>query len=223
MEENRLSRGFIITQIFSGAGMGLLLGIIVGISVSPTVKVVLGALAALLAAFLGLQDSRKPSDKSPIDASKSILTGLRAGSFGFFCVCGILAGIFLRANGALSQSIESQIADWVDAGYEPAYARQLVVYKNMAIKPNWEAVEMNEIQRSTLSTSFSDETSGICDKIRLSTNDNNVEYTLYAYEEAGATLKELAARIKEIKDPETQKSILSAVEEVVCQLETKTQ
>ena len=176
----------------------------------------------MLAAFLGVQDSKKAEGTENVDYSKNILTGLRAGSFGISCVAGILLGIFLRANGALGEEIKDQIAEWEAAGFSPEKARELVVYKNLAIKPNWEVAEMSEVQRQTLSTSFSDETKGICDKIRLSSNGDDPKYTLVAYEEAGPAMKALAETIKtNVDDPEKQKLLLTAIEEVVCNLESQ--
>lgn len=202
--------------------MGLLVGIIVGISVSPTVKIVLSALAALLAAFLGVQDSKKAKDGEDADYSKSILSGLRAGSFGLTCVVGIMLGIFLRTNGVLGESIQDQIAEWEKAGFKPDKARDLVVYKNLAIKPkDWVIAEMSEVQRQALATSFSDESEGVCDNIKLSTNKNDIEYTLLAYESSGDNLKQLAEIIRSIDDTDKQRKLLLSIEEVICNLEVK--
>ena len=139
-----------------------------------------------------------------------------------FCVVGILSGIFLRTTGVLGESIEDQIAEWQKAGYDSSYAKQLVVYQNLAIKPNWEAVEINEIQKMKMTTSFSNQTSGICDKIKLGNNEDDPELVLYAYKDSGEELTALAEVIEnQITDKEVRKELLGALEEVICKLESK--
>ena len=98
----------------------------------------------------------------------------------------------------------------------------MVVYKNLAIKPkDWVIAEMSEVQRQALATSFSDESEGVCDNIRLSTNKNDIENTLIAYESSGDNLKQLAEIIRSIDDTDKQRKLLLSIEEVICNLEVK--
>ena len=116
MSSTESQRGIIITQVFSGVGMGLLVGIIVGLSVSPVVKTILGALAGLLAAFLGLQDSFY-SKQQEEDATKVYdrikMSSIRAGSFGLACAVGILFGVFVRTHDLLTITIKDQVKNQI--------------------------------------------------------------------------------------------------------------
>ena len=93
-------------------------GVIMGLSVTPTVTIVLGALTAILAAILGLND-----------LSFSNAKAVRIGSFGFACVLGILAGMYIRTHGTLSPSSEVLMAEYQRLGYSDEQAREFIAIK----------------------------------------------------------------------------------------------
>jgi hypothetical protein len=105
-------------SFYSGAGIGILFGIIMGLSVSPTVAIVLGALTAILAAILGLND-----------LSFSNAKAVRIGSFGFACVLGILAGMYIRTHGTLSPNSEVLMAEYQRLGFSDEQAREFIAIK----------------------------------------------------------------------------------------------
>jgi len=147
--------------IFSGIGLGLLLGLIMGLSVSETVKIVMGALTAVLGAFLGF-DKRSfsgiSSDEYKKENQNAHFTALRAGWFGFAVIAGILLGMWIRTHEVFSLSLEKSIKQWTDAGYEPEYARKLVVFQRLAINPQTgEVGAITETQRIQSSALFSAE------------------------------------------------------------------
>lgn len=72
----------------------------------------------------------------------------------------------------------------------------------------------------------SDGAAGACDRIRLEAHDGNVTKALWAYQNAveetpaGSEIKALAEDLAtRVEDEDTLKSILSAIEEVICTLE----
>jgi uncharacterized membrane protein (Fun14 family) len=160
-DEKRLLASLKRATIFSGIGLGLLLGLIMGLSVSETVKIVMGALTAVLGAFLGF-DRRSFSGISSEEFQKenqnAHFTALRAGWFGFAVIAGILFGMWIRTHEVFSLSLEKSIKQWTDAGYEPDYARKLVVFQRLAINPQTgEVGAITETQRVYSSSLFSAE------------------------------------------------------------------
>lgn len=108
----------------AGAGMGGLTGLLVGLSVNSVAGGILTAIAALLAAVLGLRG----------DAG----TGkpMRMFGFGLACILFLLAGIFIRGNNLLSQSVAERVAAWSDAGYDPETARAYAAWQILGAKPD---------------------------------------------------------------------------------------
>ena len=51
MSHQRQRNFIILSQVFAGMGIGILMGLIIGLSVSPVVKSILGTLAGLLDVF----------------------------------------------------------------------------------------------------------------------------------------------------------------------------
>ena len=82
-----------ITALFNGAGVGLLLGVLLGLAISPVVSGIIGTLSGLLAVLLGINEKYI-----------SPLKGVRIGAFGFFCVAGIFTGMYIRTNNGLLPS-----------------------------------------------------------------------------------------------------------------------
>jgi hypothetical protein len=121
----------------------------------------MGALTAVLGAFLGF-DRRSFSGISSEEFQKenqnAHFTALRAGWFGFAVIAGILFGMWIRTHEVFSLSLEKSIKQWTDAGYEPDYARKLVVFQRLAINPQTgEVGAITETQRVYSSSLFSAE------------------------------------------------------------------
>jgi hypothetical protein len=219
-------RGIIITQVFSGVGMGLLVGIIVGLSVSPVVKTILGALAGLLAAFLGLQDSFY-SKQQEEDATKVYdrikMSSIRAGSFGLACAVGILFGVFVRTHDLLTITIKDQVQRWVDAGYNDDYARALVVYQKFKILPDsgkfkidTRVAEAGETIDPASGFLFSkQDMQNYCRDLSLDKYKGNVETRLEAYDVMKPEIRNFAADIRNI--PEVSRAtIINSVVNLIC-------
>lgn len=228
MSTNQKLKGMVFSQIFSGAGIGLLVGVIVGLSVSPVVKTILGALAGLLAAFLGLQENFY-SKQSEEDASKIFSriknASIRAGSFGFACVFGILLGITLRTHDALTISIKSQVQNWVDAGYDTNFARSLVVYQKFKFLPDSVGLKVTPISSEAANTMdqyggflFSKEDmQNYCVSLSMSKYNDSVEYTLEAYDGMKHEIKNLAANIRKVPE-QSQAEIINSIVDLICYL-----
>jgi hypothetical protein len=110
-------------NMMAGAGLGCLFGLLLGLSVAQTIGGVIAALAAVLAGFFGL--SEKGIVGSPA----------RIAGFGLAAVVGVVGGVALRAQDALSLSPQAAVARWTDAGYPAAEARTMVAFERLGIRP----------------------------------------------------------------------------------------
>lgn len=158
-DERVLFKSIKRATILAGIGMGLLLGLIMGLSVSEVVKVIMAAMTAILGAFLGF-DKRSYTGVTTDDYQKekenTLFTSLRAGWFGIAVIAGILSGMFIRTHEVFTPSVEKSVKQWTDAGYDPVYARKLVVFQRLAINPNsGEVGPVTSITRATSSNLFS--------------------------------------------------------------------
>lgn len=116
-------------DMFSGAGLGLLLGTLLGLAVTPVVAGVVGAITALLAVFLGL-DGRETTLRLPA------VNALRIGAFGFATVAGLVLGLYLRVNNPLAADPGAAMARWTAAFPDnPTLARQMMVFERTALRP----------------------------------------------------------------------------------------
>lgn len=132
MSDKRQQNFILLSQVFAGMGIGILMGLIIGLSVSPVVKSILGTLSGLLGVFLGLQDSIFGKKEVAINSlSPIILSSVRTGSFGIFCVLAILFGLYLRTHDTIGMSVENQVKKWTDAGYDSTMARELAMYEKL--------------------------------------------------------------------------------------------
>ncbi|NIT56609.1 MAG: hypothetical protein GWN00_10360, partial [Aliifodinibius sp.] len=226
MSNEESQKGIVVSQIFSGVGIGLLLGIIVGLSVSPVVKTILGSLAGLLAAFLGLQDSffskQGEEDFSKVQ-SRIKMSGIRAGSFGLFCVIGILLGIVLRTHEVLTISVKEQVQRWVEAGYDSSYARNLVVYQRLRIQPDSAGFKIDPQLAATTIDAASGflftkkEMQNYCVSLSVSKYNDSVDNTLEAYDGMKPEIRELAANIRKVPEPH-RATIINSVVDLICYL-----
>lgn len=226
MSKENSDKQMILSQVFAGVGIGLLVGIIVGLSVSPVVKIILGSLAGLLAAFLGFQDSifSKQNDQDNAQTQHLIkMSSIRSGSFGFACVAGILAGVLLRSHDVLTISTKAQVARWVEAGYDSSYARDLVVYQKLRLQPDSAKFTVNpEVAALTIDASggflfTKKEMLNYCTTLSMSTYNDNVEYTLEAYDGMTPEIRNLAANIRKVPGS-NQKLIIESTVGLICSL-----
>jgi hypothetical protein len=111
-----------LTAVFSGSGIGLLIGVLMGLATSPVVGVIIGALASSLALILGLNEKHI-----------STLKSIRIGAFGFACVAGACAGIFIRSHNLLSPNLEELKAQYLRLGYNQEQALAFIAYKEFGI------------------------------------------------------------------------------------------
>lgn len=113
----------VVTEILAGAGLGALVGLLLALSMAQAVGGVIAALAALLGAFLGLS---RANDSG---------LALRIGSFGMFCIAGVLGGLVIRNGGSLLPSVQRDVTEWTQASYPPEQARMLVALQRLGVKP----------------------------------------------------------------------------------------
>jgi hypothetical protein len=218
------SRGLAV-DVLSGAGLGALLGLVVGLSTSPVVAVVVGALTSLLAAFLGLDSGTEPR-VAALDRLR--LNGVRIGSFGFAATAGVLVGLYVRVNNPLAESPVEQLARWEAALPDnPALARQMMVFERTGITPSALSLEQDApvavtvaegaaAHRSVLFGSLQGK--DLCRDLAAERFGDDLTRTLAAYDDRGAPLSTVAARIKDLP-AEQQGSALAAVHALLCELE----
>jgi hypothetical protein len=117
-----------VENLFSGAGIGLLLGFLLGLSSSPVVGVVVGALAALVASLaalvaslaalvaslVGVRIPGKGDASAPdhaVSAAQRKLAAVRGGTFGFTCLLGVIVGLYIRTHDSLSPTLQQRVAE----------------------------------------------------------------------------------------------------------------
>jgi hypothetical protein len=111
----------VVSAIFNGMGIGLLLGTLVSLSLSPVVAGVIGTVSSLLAVFLGLNEKY-------IDPLKSI----RIGSFGLFAVVGVIMGLYIRAHDPLAPSLLDKKNEFLKLGFTDEQAKAFIMKKVQA-------------------------------------------------------------------------------------------
>jgi len=131
------------TALINGAGVGLLLGALLGLSISPVVSGVIGTLSGLLAVFLGISEKYM-----------SPLKSIRIGAFGFFCVAGIILGMYIRTNKGLLPSRQKMMQEYTAVGFTKEEARDFIAYREFGLVPGgWtgkqtEVKDQNQVQAS---------------------------------------------------------------------------
>ena len=224
------SRSIFLSQIFAGLGIGLLLGIIMGLSVSPVVKTILGSLSALLAAFLGLQESvfsKQAEEDQQKVKNRLYLNGIRAGSFGFATVIGLLFGIYTRTHNVFSTSIKQQVKEWTDAGVQDSLAHELVIYQKFKLFKKTGALNIDtKIAEKAAETM--DPNSGFlfskedmlnyCTRLDVETTWNNsAANALEGYEGTDELVKTYAIELRKLEE-DAQLEIMKLVKDLVCHL-----
>ena len=184
----------VFAAVLNGLGVGLLLGMLLGLAVSPVVSGVIGTLSSILVVLLGLNDKHITTLKS-----------LRIGSFGVFAVAGIILGIYIRANDALSSKTTDLKHEYVEAGYSEDQALYYVALKKFDYVPvGWfgtsekDTVAMSKTDQSDKSVLFSSEMDlDVCENLNVADNTFPREEIYYTFEDAGGMWKELASAMPE--------------------------
>lgn len=230
MSNNRVSKTLIVSQVFSGIGIGILLGLIMGLSVSPVVKTILGALSGILAAFLGLQESffakQGETDQSKVN-SRLLFSSIRAGSFGFACVFGLLWGMYMRTHDTLTNSVEEQVEKWTDAKYKDDLAREIVLFQklklfqksgDLMIDPKLAETVSETIDASSGFLFSKEEMLNYCVSLNLEVKwGNNVENALEGYDGINDLVKNYTSELRKLK-PVEQADIMTKVKDLICVL-----
>lgn len=119
-----------MSDIFAGAGMGLLLGTVMGLTTTPVVSVVVGALASLLGVFMGLDGTGSSEGRA------LRVNGTRIGALGLAAVIGFGLGLYVRINNPLAEHPADQLARWEEAlPDDPTLAKQMMLYERTGISP----------------------------------------------------------------------------------------
>ena len=107
----------VISAVFNGLGIGLLLGILWSLSTQPVIGGVIATLSSLLALFLGLSEKY-------IDPLKS----LRIGAFGLSAVAGVMLGLYLRINEPFAPTMRDKMDQYLEIGYSEDEARAFITH-----------------------------------------------------------------------------------------------
>lgn len=202
-----------LSQVFAGAGLGLLVGLLLGLSSSPTVALVVGALATAMTTLLGFAraDSNAPSTSLSGSA-------VRLGSFGFACAVAVLAGLLMRTHEWASPSVGQQIDTLVKAGYSPDEARQWVEYRSLGtvLNPAAHTAPGADNRSPALGSSvlFSGRDSGDCQYFDTSQYKNAREQ-LHSLELLGGVYAKYAQKISSL-DAQKQKAALEGLQLIYC-------
>lgn len=130
----------IFSSFFNGLGVGLLLGLLLGLAVSPVVSVIIGTISSLLAVLLGLNENYLNPVKS-----------IRIGSFGLFCVVGILSGIYIRSHNSLAPSLQSLHNEYRAMGFSDKDSRNFIAYQEFNLTPeNWTKIDTTKASKQQM-------------------------------------------------------------------------
>jgi hypothetical protein len=135
------------TAIFNGVGVGLLLGMLFSLTMSPVVSGIIGTLSSMLALLLGLNER-----------FLSPLKSLRIGAFGLSCVAGMLLGMYIRTNQALSPSMKSLKEEYIEVGFTEEEALDFIAYKKFNLAPtSWLRGEVATDEPDTTDEALADQ------------------------------------------------------------------
>jgi hypothetical protein len=114
----------ITTAVINGAGVGLLLGALLGLAISPVVSGVIGTLSGLLVVLLGTSEKYM-----------SPLKSIRIGSFGIFCVAGIILGMNIRINKIFLPNRQKMMNDYRMVGFSKKEALDFIAFREFGLAP----------------------------------------------------------------------------------------
>jgi hypothetical protein len=215
--------------MFPTVGIGLLVGVLVGMTVSAVVAALLGTLGSLLAVLLGLQDGGAADGAADGALARFRVNGLRIGAFGFACVAGLFAGVYVRAHDVFAVPVKAQVKAWTEAGFEEKEAQQLVVFHKLGITPEGKQIAAGDAQKaasSSLFGTFSD--IDLCSKVSMQRLGNDAPEVLRAYRQLDQgnetdtrtplyrALGALAQRVEQLP-AESQRDVLQSIEGVLCE------
>jgi len=131
----------------AGAGLGLLIGFLIGLSSSPVVGTFVGSLTALLLALFTYRATPVTDGAASEEAAaegRSVpgerrSANVRLAGFGFACVLGVVAGLWIRTHDALSPSLADRVAAgqpaWLAAGFPADEARRRAALQVLGAEP----------------------------------------------------------------------------------------
>jgi hypothetical protein len=218
----------IFSSFFNGLGVGLLLGLLLGLAVSPVVSVIIGTMSSLLAVLLGLNENYLNPVKS-----------IRIGSFGLFCVVGILSGIYIRSHNSLAPSLQTSYNEYRAMGFSDKDSRNFIAYQEFNLAPeSWTKIDtikaskqpMDEISEHKLllsgenvaskkrqSVLYSSEVdAGKCYILESSNEKMSYSDLKMNFVVAGGTWKELAAQLDPSLPETVRKKALLLLRDVFC-------
>lgn len=223
----------ILTSFFNGLGVGLLLGLLLGLAVSPVVSAIIGTLSSLLVVLLGLKENY-------LNAVKSI----RIGSFGLFCVIGILLGMYIRNHNAMAPSLQSLYDEYRAMGFSEPEARDFIAYQQFDLIPaEWTQQDIadsitgdtaikasggrkkiapaeNIVHKRTQSVLYSSEVdAGQCYVLESSNDKMSFADIKMNYTVAGGTWKELANDLDPSLPESVRISALLLLRDIFCESE----
>jgi hypothetical protein len=213
-EYSRLS---LISGFFNGMGIGLLLGLLLGLAVSPVVSGIIGTLSSLLVVLLGLNENYLNPVKS-----------IRIGSFGIFCVIGILSGKYLVNNNSFAPSLEKFYNEYREIGFSDSVARDLVAYQKFRLIPEGFTFTiptgtdslMDQQFQSSRTVMFSSEVNASQCIILKSSNENtNYADLAHNFVLAGGTWAELATNIDPDLPEKTKSKTMLLLRDIFCESE----
>jgi hypothetical protein len=128
----------------AGFAIGTMVGLILGLSATEIVSSVIGTLTALLLAYVGLKSSAQQANRR--------LNPYRICLFALGFLVFLPLGIIVRSHNLLGASIERQVLNWTDAGFDDQRAEIIVMYQVEGILPKgWQATRSNKpISQSVL-------------------------------------------------------------------------
>lgn len=200
---------------FGGAGIGLLIGVLIGMTTNGIVGTIIGTLTTILLAFL--------NDKE--ESSKEV-KAMRIGAFGFFCVFGIMGGLYLRVQNSFLPSPTSEVKMWMkDSLFTQEEAKMFYLYDRFGFIPEGyirDTSKSKQIELSQATTLYSgygkiDD----CDELE-SYKDYAMKYKLEAYSKLGEYWKNEVEKIKNTTSNEAnQDKLLEELRDRVCNGKTQ--
>lgn len=210
-----LSRLDLLSAFLNGMGVGLLLGLLLGLAVSPVVSGIIGTLSSLLVVLLGLNENYLNPVKS-----------IRIGSFGVFCVIGILSGKYLANNNSFAPSLEKYYKEYREIGFSDSTARDLIVYQKFRLIPedfkftipSGTDSLMDQQFQSSRTVMFSSEINASqCTILKSSNVDMNFGDLVHNYVLAGGTWEELAKELDPAIPENTRAKTLILLRDIICE------
>lgn len=172
----------------AGAALGLCVGILVGMTTTAVIGTVIGALAALFATVFGVR-------------LQDVEGFARIGGFGAFCVLGVLVGVGLRTHNVLGISVSQQVSEWVDAGYPPATARQIVLFRELGLLSDKAGTlaltsRTEKIGPSTANSHLSAGAEDECSRMDPANFENDAAKIIRSYKNSGGPWESLSQSLE---------------------------